>query len=308
MDVCDAEGWDRVLAEFRPRAIVHLAAETGTGQSLELPVRHTHTNVTGTAALIEALHRAAILPEQILLSSSRAVYGEGGWTDPADGKMFLPGHRSREQLAAKRFAVVAPSGREGTPLPQHQGRIPPQPTSVYGGTKLAQEHLLSAWCLARDVPLSILRFQNVYGVGQSPHNPYTGIIGLFHRQAAGGERINVYEDGEIGRDFIYIDDIIRFMNAALQKPPAGQRRIDVGSGEVITILEAAKLIANIYDAPVPEISGAFRYGDVRWAVCDTQDLAAELGGPIEIDFAEGNRRLSGWLKDTGVISLSIAMV
>ena len=58
-------------------------------------------------------------------------------------------------------------------------------------TKLAQEELLTLWCAARGVPLSIFRFQNVYGAGQSPHNPYTGIVGLFHRVAAAGGRIEV---------------------------------------------------------------------------------------------------------------------
>ena len=152
------------------------------------------------------------------------------------------------------------------------------------------------------MPLSILRLQNVYGVGQSPHNPYTGIIGLFHRVAAAGAAIDVYEDGEIGRDFIYIDDVVRALGAAIARMPAGTSTIDVGSGEAMTIHRAAIEIAALYNAPSPAISGAFRFGDVRWAVSDSTELKAQFGLSALVSFAEGNRHLSAWLKQTGVIA------
>lgn len=301
MDICDPAAWDRVLKDIRPQAIVHLAAETGTGQSLDLPVRHTQTNVVGTAEMLEAFGRAQLTPSHILLSSSRAVYGEGVWLDPADGTPFSPGLRTREQLERGKFKIIAPSGRTAEPLVHLQTQIQPSPVSIYGATKLAQEHLLTTWCNARGVPLSILRLQNVYGAGQSPRNPYTGIVGLFHRTAAEKLRIQVYEDGQIGRDFIYIDDVARAMTAALQQPPRTSRTLDVGSGSAMTILEAARAIAAIYDAPEPEVTGAFRYGDVRWAVCDPTDLIGDLGAAAQIGFTEGNLRLSNWLAETGGI-------
>jgi dTDP-L-rhamnose 4-epimerase len=301
MDVCDAEAWRTLLAEIRPGVIVHLAAETGTGQSLDLPARHTHVNVTGTAVMLEAVNEAQIIPAHILLASSRAVYGEGRWRDPADGHSFLPEQRTPEQLRQREFDFAAPSGQIAQPLPQDQRDTPPRPTSVYGATKLAQEHVLAAWCTARSVPLSVLRLQNVYGVGQSPYNSYTGILGLFHRVAAGGGAIEVYEDGQIGRDFIYIDDVTRSMAAALGDPPARSRTVDVGSSVVTTVLDAARLIAGLHGAPEPVISGAFRPGDVRWAVCSPQGLKDELGVEPGVGFMEGNRRLSEWLREIGII-------
>ncbi|WP_176597188.1 MULTISPECIES: NAD-dependent epimerase/dehydratase family protein [Sphingobium] len=302
MDICDAAAWDALFKEVRPRTIIHLAAETGTGQSLDLPVRHTHTNLTGTAEMLEALHRAGQVPDHIVLSSSRAVYGEGAWTDPADGRIFQPGRRESAALERGDFAVAAPSGLLATPVTLHHARVQPAPSSIYGVTKLAQEQILSNWCAARNVSLTTLRLQNVYGVGQSPHNPYTGIIVLFHRLAAAGKRIEVYEDGEMGRDFIYIDDVVQTMTKAIERPPEVSRTMDIGSGAVKTILEAAQQIACLYGAPEPEITGVFRYGDIRWAVCDPADMQEQFEVTPTVDFLEGNERLSQWLCETDIIA------
>jgi dTDP-L-rhamnose 4-epimerase len=296
MDVCDPEEWDRLLSKVRPDTVVHLAAETGTGQSLELPTRHTHVNVTGVAQMLEAFDRSGGIPRHIVLASSRAVYGEGQWLDTADGRKFTPGNRTVGQLERGNFAIPAPSGAEAKPLPHNQAVTPPLPASVYGVTKLAQEQILTLWCAARGVPLTVLRLQNVYGAGQSPHNPYTGIVGLFHRIAARRQPIEVYEDGLIGRDFIYIDDVASCFARAIQDPPEGRRVLDVGTGLATTVLDAARTVAKLYGAPEPRISGAFRHGDVRWAVADPRPLREALGFEAEISFEEGSGRLSEWLR------------
>jgi dTDP-L-rhamnose 4-epimerase len=296
MDICEPEGWQAVLAEFRPAIVVHLAAETGTGQSLDEPARHTEVNVTGTARMLEAFDRANHRPQQIVLASSRAVYGEGRWLDPTDGSIFNPDHRSVEQLVAGQFDVIAPSGARASPLPHDERTTTPLPTSVYGVTKHAQEQILRLWCIARGVPLSILRLQNVYGPGQSPHNPYTGIVGLFHRVAAAGSAIEVYEDGRIGRDFVFIDDVASCLAAAVRNPPESSRLVDVGTGIATTIWQAASDIAALYAAPEPRVTGAFRHGDIRWAVAATERMKEDLGRVAAISFAEGNRRLAQWLR------------
>jgi dTDP-L-rhamnose 4-epimerase len=300
-DAVDPDCWQTLLRQVRPKTIVHLAAETGTGQSLDHPVRHTHANVTGTAFMLEALDRAGHMPDQIILTSSRAIYGEGVWKDPANGDTFSPHHRSRKQLEAGRFGFISPSGADAIPMPHHEKRVPPRPVSIYGATKLAQEHLLAFWAEAREVPLTVLRLQNVYGPGQSPLNSYTGIVGLFHRTAAAGQSIPVYEDGNIGRDFVFVDDVANVIGAALGNPATYGRTLDVGSGVVTTILDAANAIAAIYDAPEPRVTGAYRFGDVRWASCDTADLAAVYRTADMINFSDGNKRLSDWLKSEGAI-------
>ena len=85
-----AEDWDSVLAAVAPDVIVHLAAETGTGQSLTEASRHANVNVVGTTQMLDALVRHEIRPDKIILASSRAVYGEGAWID-AEGRPSYPG-------------------------------------------------------------------------------------------------------------------------------------------------------------------------------------------------------------------------
>ncbi len=168
-------------------------------------------------------------------------------------------------------------------------------TSIYGATKLAQEHILSAWCGAFGAPLSILRLQNVYGEGQSPHNSYTGIINVFHRLARAGNSIPIYEDGEIGRDFIHIDDVDDIFAHALADESGANYKFDVGSGQLTTIRSAAQTIAGLYAAPEPHVCGKFRDGDIRSAVADIGDMVSYCGNRAKISFDAGARRTGIWL-------------
>lgn len=293
-DVCDADFWDRFLADVRPDTVVHLAAETGTSQSLTESNRHAMVNVVGTTQMLDAFTRHDAIPSAIVLSSSRAVYGEGMW-QAADGERFYPDVRSHQQLARAEWDFSR-NGQKATPLPHRAGTVMPNPSSIYGSTKLAQEHIVKSWCAAMEVSASLLRFQNVYGPGQSPFNPYTGIINLFHRAAYAKQPIQIYEDGIIGRDFVYIDDVVDAVVASILKPAETLRLLDVGSGNATTIQQAAQLIAKLHDAPEPQICGKFRDGDIRWAVADADPLEAELGVRAKIDFAtEGAKLVGDWL-------------
>ena len=231
-DVTASDVWDAVLAATAPDTIVHLAAETGTGQSLTHATRHACVNVVGTAAMVEALERSANRPTQLVLASSRAVYGDGAWAADSDRgdppAAFYPGQRPAAMLAAGHWDHRTPTGAGAHPVPSRADRTRPDPTNVYAATKLAQEHVLSAWCAARDVELTVLRLQNVYGPGQSVGNPYTGVLTLFARTALDGGVIDVYEDGAIVRDFVFVDDVAHALSAAVVDPAT--RTLDVGSG------------------------------------------------------------------------------
>ena len=299
-DVADPAVWDDVLARVRPELVVHLAAETGTAQSLTESTRHATTNVVGTTAMLDAFVRHDALPQHVVLTSSRAVYGEGPW-QAADGSVFEPAPRSHAQLEAARWAHADAGGRPATPMAADAATTHPNPSSVYGSTKLAQELVLRNWSASFSVPLSVFRLQNVYGPGQSPHNPYTGIITLFHRLASRGETLDVYEDGEINRDFVYIDDVVAALVAGIERPPATQRILDVGNGVRTTILEAARLIAAHHGAPEPQISGKFRDGDVRSAWADVTRTRDELGWEPTWTFEDGSAAVSDWLKRGGFL-------
>jgi dTDP-L-rhamnose 4-epimerase len=300
-DIVDSAFWDKFLTLYNPKVVFHLAAETGTGQSLTHSARHANTNVLGTAEMLDAFTRAGAIPDHLLLSSSRAVYGEGAWRSKA-GEVFYPTRRTREQLERGQWNFFGPDRAEAQPIAHNALTTHPVPSSIYGATKLAQEHIVSAWASAMKIPLSIFRFQNVYGAGQSPFNPYTGIITLFHRVAGSGHAIDVYEDGLIGRDFVYVSDVVRACVASIDSIPRGTRVLDVGTGHATTILDAAKIIAKIHKAPEPVISGKFRDGDVRWAVSDPVELENTIGIRAEIDFVnEGALRVGEWLKLQGLM-------
>jgi len=300
-DITDRSFWDDFLTKYYPVEVVHLAAETGTGQSLSESTRHAHVNVVGTAQMVDAFSRSKRIPRHIVLASSRAVYGEGAWQTNS-GDVFYPPLRSHDALVLGKWNIVGPNGEIAVPLPHDASRLFPKPASIYGATKLTQENIVECWAAAMAVSATIFRFQNVYGPGQSPFNAYTGIITLFHRIAGGGGTIEVYEDGGVGRDFVYIDDVVAACSSAIEKPFDGIRRIDVGTGTVTTIAEAAAIIAALHGAPEPIISGKFRNGDIRWAVADTNNLENALGVRCNTAFASvGAARVGEWLGAQRVI-------
>jgi dTDP-L-rhamnose 4-epimerase len=289
-DVTDPPMWDGLLPEAPPTAVVHLAAETGTAQSLTAASRHAQVNVVGTTVMLDAFTRNGIRPERVVLASSRAVYGEGAWQDAA-GSVVLPGQRSHAMLASGRWDFPGL-----TPLPAAASRVEPRPSSVYASTKLAQEHVLRAWGLAVGVRLVVLRLQNVYGAGQSPTNPYTGILPLFGRLASAGSSIPVYEDGRIVRDFVHVRDVARALESAVCDLDTDTGvAVDVGSGVPVTLLEVADWIASRYGAPRPRVTGQFRDGDVRYACADPYEAYRLLGWSPAVELGEGLEELCSWL-------------
>ena len=290
-DVTDAAAWDSVLADFQPDVVVHLAAETGTAQSLSESSRHGRVNVVGTTELLDGLTRATAVPSHLVLTSSRAVYGEGTWRR-GDGTTFQPGARTNAQLTA---------GQWDFPDAEHQpnsvSATVPAPSSVYGSTKLAQEHILGSWAASHDTSLSVLRLQNVYGVGQSLTNPYTGIVSLFSQLARDGRSIPLYEDGEITRDFVFIDDVADALVATMTDRPDRLRMADVGTGVRTTIGDLARAVSDFHHAPPPHVTGQFRDGDVRHAACDVTATLAALEWSPRWSLTDGVAALQDWIAE-----------
>jgi dTDP-L-rhamnose 4-epimerase len=298
-DVTHAPDLDAIVRLVKPDQVVHLAAETGTAQSLSQASRHGAVNVVGTTQLLDALGRNAHVPRHLVLASSRAVYGEGTWT--ADGEVFYPRPRTHAQLVAGQWDPVSPNGRPAHPRASRAGHTEPRPTSIYAATKLAQEHIMAAWAAAHDTAFSILRLQNVYGPGQSLTNSYTGIIALFARLAREQRTVEVYEDGCIVRDFVYIEDVADALFAAVQRPPTGQDRcVDIGSGTPTTIDQVARKIAGLCAAPEPVVVGRFRDGDVRAARCDIGSAMDQLHWSPKWTLDDGLAALLRWIDERPV--------
>lgn len=282
-DITRPETWAQVLEDAKPDIVIHLAAETDTGLSLHHVTRFSEVNVTGTAVMLDALSARGIAPSHMLVASSRAVYGEGSWIDDETGELFSPGQRTHQQLSSGAWDFPGAS-----PVAAIAERTPPHATSIYGATKYAQESMMSAWCGGRDVPLTVLRLQNVYGPGQSLINPYTGILPLFVQAAARDETIDVYEDGLMTRDFVHVSDVAAAFAAAVEGDAAPATRIfDIGAGVATSILDVARLIARRTGGPEPTVSGRFRDGDIRHAWCTVQSAASALGWQPEIDWQAG---------------------
>ncbi len=292
-DVTHAPDLDAVLRLFRPSQIIHLAAETGTGQSLTEASRHGSVNVVGTAQLLDALTRAEVVPDQLVLASSRAVYGEGAWQ--CGTQTFYPRPRSHAQLVAGIWDPQGPSDEPAVPLPSRADRTEPRPINIYAATKLTQEHMLAAWTAAHDTNLSVLRLQNVYGPGQSLTNAYTGIVTLFARLAREQRPLEVYEDGRIVRDFVFIDDVVDALFATVEKPAIEPRCLDIGSGAATTIHELARKIAGDCDAPEPTVVPKFRDGDVRAASCTVEPAMTELHWRPKWALDDGLHALLDWI-------------
>ena len=297
-DVTVAETWRPILNLSEPDVVVHLAAETGTGQSLAEASRHGMVNVVGTTRMLDALYQMPTRPEHIVLASSRAVYGDGAWRS-SSGRLQYPGVRTHRALSLAQWDHSGDDGEPWTAVPSSAATTQPHPTNIYAATKLAQEHMIQAWCAASDMKSSILRLQNVYGPGQSIGNTYTGVLTYFANQIAKGEAIEVYEDGEIVRDFVFVSDVAKALLAAIEHPPETSRTLDIGSGAATTILEVARSMARLSGGLDPRISGKFRDGDVRAASCSIEAAGVELGYEPATHLESGISQLLDWATTCG---------
>jgi dTDP-L-rhamnose 4-epimerase len=293
-DICDAAAIQRAVAQHAPDLIFHLSAETGTGQSYDLLSRYCAVNVSGTACLIEALRQAGKV-SRLVLAGSRAVYGEGLWRGQ-DGRLLVPPPREPQCLAKGQFIPTSVSGEPLEPMATPED-VSPAPASIYGSTKLMQEYLVSQGTVGSAVESVILRFQNVYGPGQTLRNPYTGVLSIFCGQILSGQRLNIYEDGEIVRDFVFVDDVVEALMLAGTAASA-PAPINIGSGRPASILSVARLLLQALDAPSDRlrISGDFRAGDVRYAVADILRAKERLAWQPRVSLEDGLRQLASWAR------------
>jgi dTDP-L-rhamnose 4-epimerase len=175
------------------------------------------------------------------------------------------------------------------------------PTSVYGITKLTQEQLVLTAGSALGLEPVALRYQNVYGPGQSLKNPYTGILSIFSNRIMAGKPINIFEDGRESRDFVFIDDVVDATTRALTAPDAPGNAINVGTGQAVDVLTVAQTLMRHLGRPVEiAVSGNFRVGDIRHNFACTQHAHDLLGFTPSVDFETGIARFCAWVRTQGV--------
>lgn len=275
-------------------AIVHLAAETGTGQSMYEIEKYANVNISGTALLLDVLVNQKNSVKKFILASSRAVYGEGKYIN-SKSEIVYPENRNWDEMRQKNFQMTDQHDEilEAVATDE-ESKL--HPTSFYGITKLQQEQMVKLVCSSIGIDFVILRYQNVFGVGQSLLNPYTGILSVFSTQILNGKNINVFEDGLPTRDFINVDDTVEATVRSLEMASANNETINIGTGIATTILTVAGLLSQNYQKNTEiNISGDFRIGDIRHNFADLSKMKKLLGFEPRKTFAQGIAEFTEWV-------------
>jgi len=299
-DVINKADWQKALRN--QHIVVHFAAETGTGQSMYEIERYTNINVTGTAILLDYLTNSKHTIEKVIIASSRAIYGEGKYCSKKSNQYFYPIARYEADLQNGIFELRDPSDEnEFLELCATDEQSKIQPNSIYGLTKYHQEQALMICCQSLNIPCVAFRYQNVYGVGQSLTNPYTGILSIFSTRIKQQKAINIFEDGKESRDFVFIDDVVNATILGIEKAAANYLSFNVGTGIATSVLEVAQTLMKNYNIEIPlEITGQYRKGDIRHNFADISLIKEKLGFEPTIDFATGINLFCNWVNQQAI--------
>lgn len=282
--------------------IVHLAAETGVGQSMYMIKQYVDTNIGGTANLIDAIKEQNDKVKKVILSSSRAVYGEGAYLCKECGVVYPKG-RTRTQLRKKVWKLNCPKCNKKIRPVATKESSPLNPKSIYGITKQTQEQLIRNSCDAYQLPHLILRFQNVYGPGQSLHNPYTGVLTTFSTKIKNKKDIEIYEDGEESRDFVYIDDVVNYIYLGIKNTELKSGVYNIGTGVNTSIEKIAKILIKNFASKVNlKIIGKARLGDIRHSFADLSKAINSFNYSPRINIEEGISKYVNWVNEQGEIT------
>ncbi|WP_029526180.1 NAD-dependent epimerase/dehydratase family protein [Polaromonas glacialis] len=293
-DVRDRDSMKRALDDVN--GIVHLAAETGTGQSMYEIDRYFDVNVQGTATMLDLLQNEDCTKSlrSIVVASSRAVYGEGAYRCTKNGKVF-PVQRSRERMSGGLFEPICPECGGPVHMMPTQESAPFNPMSMYGLTKQVQEQAVLLFARTHGINGFGLRYQNVYGPGQSLKNPYTGILAVFSNLARQNQSIEIYEDGLESRDFVYIDDVVEATVRSIEYTGPFIGALNVGSGEATSVATVAQEIKEFFGSVSSiGVSGAFRMGDIRHNIADVSELQRVLDFVPAVPFKKGLTHFLNW--------------
>lgn len=292
-DVCDEGLLKEVLQDAD--YVIHLAAETGTGQSMYEIKRYIDVNIGGTALLLDILTNTKHHVKRIVVAESRAIYGEGKYHCEKCGDVY-PMERKDEDMAKGDFECHCPKcgGKVSLVATTEDSAI--HPSSVYGIGKQVQGQLVHMVCKSIGVESVSFRYQNVYGPGQSLTNPYTGILSIFSTRIKNKKEINIFEDGKESRDFVYIDDVVNATIAGMEVPEANGQVFNIGTGIATDVLTVAKTLCKHYGIEVPlKVSGNYRLGDIRHNYADISLAKKLLGFEPQWSFDRGIKQFTEWV-------------
>lgn len=292
--------WKRTLKDVD--VVIHLAAETGTGQSMYEIDKYISVNIGGTAKMLEAITNENNKVKKVIVASSRSVYGEGKYSCKRHGVVY-PIARTDENMIRGDFEVKCPICGLNVDLLPTDELSKLHPTSVYGHSKQSQEELCMIVGKSIGVPVVAFRFQNVYGPGQSLKNPYTGILSIFSTRIKNGNEINIFEDGLETRDFVYIEDVTDAIILGIEEDKANYQSFNVGSGEKTDVITVAEILKAKYDSDVKiNVTGNYRLGDIRHNIGDLTKIKTCLGYAPNYNFRRGISEFVDWVEGQSIES------
>lgn len=269
-DILDAAALARIFAEHRPRAVMHLAAESHVDRSIDGPAEFIETNIVGTSTLLEAARQ----------------YWDG--MEGAEREAFRFHHVSTDEV----YGTLGPEGlfTEETPY---------SPNSPYSASKASSDHLVRAWHETYGLPVVITNCSNNYGPCQFPEK----LIPVLILKALAGEKLPIYGKGENIRDWLYVEDHAAALRLVLEKGRVGET-YNIGGRAERTNIDVARAVCTILDELLPDSSHrphenlitfvADRPGhDLRYAI-DSNKIERELGWSQTESFESGLKRTVAW--------------
>jgi len=296
--VTSREDWIKALEG--QDVIVHLAAETGTGQSMYEISKYTSVNIGGTALMLDLLVKNKGSVKKVVVASSRAIYGEGKYKCNSCGVVY-PSSRNVENMELKDYECKCPicNGSVAVVATTEDSQV--HPTSVYGITKQVQEQMVMMVCPTIGVAPVAFRYQNVYGPGQSLSNPYTGILSIFSTRIKNGNDIVIFEDGKESRDFVYISDVVEGTIMGIEQSAADNNVFNIGLGVPVDVLNIANMLKENYSSTIKiNVSGNYRLGDIRHNFADITKIKKLLKFAPKVSSAEGIKLFCQWVNTQSV--------
>ena len=292
-DICDKAALEEGLKDAD--YVIHLAAETGTGQSMYEIKRYMDVNIGGTALLLDLLTNTRNHVKRVVVAESRAIYGEGKYYCEKCGDVY-PTERRDADMSKGDFECHCPKCGGNLKLVATTEDSAIHPSSVYGIGKQVQGQLVHLVCKNIGIEHVSFRYQNVYGPGQSLTNPYTGILSIFSTRIKNHKEINIFEDGLESRDFVYIDDVVEATIAGMELTEANGYVFNIGTGIATDVLTVANTLCKHYGIDVPlNVSGNYRLGDIRHNCANITLAKKILGYKPKWSFDQGIKQFTEWV-------------
>ncbi len=245
--------------------VFHLAAWVSVPQSVAEPLQTHRCNVHGTLGVLTAARAAGV--DRVVLASSSAVYGDG-------------------------------------PEPRKHEALPPRPLSPYALQKYTAEQYGRLFHALHGLETVALRFFNVFGPRQPADSPYAGVIARFCAAFQAGRPPTVYGDGRQMRDFVYVTDVVRALQAAATAPGdrVAGRVFNVGSGHSRTLLELLAALQQLTGRHLEPRFAPARPGDIRHSCPDLTAIQETLGWRAEVPWEEGLGRTLAHNRGTATVT------